>query len=103
MAFERTCQHLGAFNAEIDPAIFDGGQCCLGNARERSEPALAQFLKLTQDADGLADRNLDALFAGRNFFISGSPVIVRSDLDHLHRQGIGHDSVNHPPLQPQPR
>jgi len=68
MTFKRLRQHLGALDPEIDPAVLDRGQGCLGNPGQRGKLALAQFLQFAQDTNRLADRDFDAFFCGTKFF-----------------------------------
>ena len=62
MTPERVREDLRSLDAQIDPAIFDCGNCGLRNARELGQLALTQFLKFAQDPHGLADANFHSLF-----------------------------------------
>ncbi len=61
MALEGTGKNLSALNTEIHSTVFDSGNGGLRNTSEIGELTLAQLLEFAQDADRLADRNLNAL------------------------------------------
>ena len=73
MTPERVCEDLRSLDAQINPAILDSGNGGLRNAREFGQLALAQFLKFTQDAHGLANADLHSFFSSaKSFHISSS-------------------------------
>jgi len=75
MTPECECKDLRSFDAQVDPAILDGGNRGLRNARELGQLALAQFLKFAQDTHGLADADFYSFLGRTKSFhirISGS-------------------------------
>ena len=62
MAIVRTGKNLCALDTQVHPAVLDGGDGGLPNARKFGQLALAQFLEFPQDTDGLSHRDLDSLF-----------------------------------------
>lgn len=68
MALERIRKNLGALDPQIYSTVLDGRNRGLRDARELGKLALAQFLKLAQDADRLAYRDLDMFFCRMEFF-----------------------------------
>lgn len=59
MALEGPGENLGTFDTQTDSVILNGRNSGLGNPSKTSQLTLAQLLKLTKNAYGLADRNRD--------------------------------------------
>ncbi|MCU0252888.1 MAG: hypothetical protein MUE61_22085, partial [Vicinamibacterales bacterium] len=53
VALERPGQDLGALDAEVRPAVLDRGNRGLGDTGQLRQLALAEFLELAKNADGL--------------------------------------------------
>ena len=64
MAVESSAQDLGPLYAQVDAAILDAGDGCLGNAAQGGELGLAKALRLTNDPHRLTRSDIDALFGG---------------------------------------
>lgn len=93
---------LRTFHTKIDATVFDAGNGCLRDATQSGQLDLAETLELTDNADGLAGRNIDAFFGRAEIAHSGSPVVVRGYANDLHKQGVSNDPVNHSPLLVEP-
>jgi hypothetical protein len=61
MALQGTPENLGALDAKPDAIILNGGDGCLGNARQLGQFILAVPLQLSNNAKGLPRRYVDAL------------------------------------------
>ena len=62
MTFKCFGEDLCPLDPEIDSTVLDGRQGCLGNAGQFSQLALAQLLKLADDANRLAYRDFNPFF-----------------------------------------
>ena len=65
---ESARQYLCALYAEIDPAIFDGGNGGLRNTGEFRKLALTQLLELANNPDRFANRNFDPFLCWAKLF-----------------------------------
>jgi hypothetical protein len=64
VAFEGQGQGLRALHAQVDAAVFDGGDGRLRDAAELGELVLAQPLEFANDAHGFSDGDLNTLPGG---------------------------------------
>ncbi len=64
MAFKRTRNYFCAFNPKTNAIVLDRRKRGLRNPRAFRKLILAKALQLSNDADGLTDRDVDAFFRG---------------------------------------
>ena len=64
MALECACDHFGAFDPKAHAIVLNRRKRCLWYPGARGELILAKALQLADDADGLANGNINALFSG---------------------------------------
>ncbi len=71
MAFQGTRDDLRPVDAETDRIVLNSRDCRLRNTGHPGELVLVQFLKLTNDSNGLSDGDRYALLGGTICFHGG--------------------------------
>ena len=92
MHLQCTCKNLRTFDTQIDPVILDRGKRRLRNSRHNSQIILAEFLELTDDANGFAYRHIyRPLGSSKILSVRGSfpPIVVRSQFHNEDEHPLG--------------